>query len=404
MQRHSRTLKRPWRTRIGVSPVHCMNTTERQHQLPPLAGEAGAAFLLRAPAESSATIEHPAGVVRLIAEAPCLTVELHTTVETDAVRDECWRIAQEALDVHAATHRKAYATKHGDSSFTTWKLEPDGYTLTVTDTGESRWFVHAVGVVHSPPGSPPPPPPLPPVQPHPALRYYRLSQLSHDLFDAFRNAYLALEYLVSEVSQKGTRESEPDWLIRVLSGTLAAAIPSGIDIRSFVSSVYEHGRLPVFHAKAYRTVYLPQGIERSSVQGTFETLQLVLASIQHHQLDARIPQSWAQMSEEVEDAMARATYLSNQVAFKCGSQSIQADVVLEIVETPRHFGSIWARTQLLDPPSLPVLEAIDFLKDGSPQMDMKLPFGIPLVGVSKVRIELRQVQGSTKAPTRLHES
>lgn len=268
-----------------------MDIKEQHHQLPPLAGAAGAAFLLRTPAKSSAIIEHPAGVVRLVSGAPCLTVALLTTNETDSVRDECWRVAQEALDIHAATHRQAYATKRGDSSFIAWQSVPSGYLLTVTATGEGLWSARAQAVVHSPPGSPPPAPLPPPVQPHPAMRYYRLSQLSDDLFDAFRNAYLTLEYLVSEVSPKGRAESETNWLIRVLSGPLAAAVPNDIkvQVRSFMESVYTRGRLPVFHAKASKEIYLPQGPERSSVQHTFETLQRVLASIQHHRLDSRIP-------------------------------------------------------------------------------------------------------------------
>lgn len=62
------------------------------------------------------------------------------------------------------------------------------------------------------------------------------------------------------------------------------------------------------------------------------------------------------------------------------------------------------RTQLLDPPPFPVLETINLLKDGSEWIAMNLPYRIPLAGVSKIRIELRQAQGSTTAPSRKHDS
>jgi hypothetical protein len=147
------------------------------HHLPPLVGAAGAAFLLRTPAKVSATLGHEAGVVQLTMHAPCLTVSLGAFVAPDAVRDECWRVAQEALDVRAATHRDAYATKDVERNFITWQAEADGfYALSIVDTIQAHWQMHAELAVHSPPGAPPPPPP--PVQYHPALRYYRLSQLT----------------------------------------------------------------------------------------------------------------------------------------------------------------------------------------------------------------------------------
>ena len=374
------------------------------HHLPPLTGAIGAAFLLRTPAKTSATIEHNSGMVQLISGSQCLTVALSTTAAPDAVRDECWRVAQEALDVRAATHREAYATKDGERNFITWRAEADGYALSIIDTIQALWQMQGELVVNSPPGAPPPPPPPPPVQYHPALRYYRLSQFTDDLFDAFRNAYLALEYLVSEVSPKGPSESEQNWLVRVLGGPLASVLPGGIDVTSFVESIYKFGRLPLFHAKAYTTIYLPQGAERSTVLNTFEKLQLLLASIQHHQLSSRIASSWGQMSSQLTDAMARPTYLANQVAFAYGLQRVQLDVDFEIIEAPRHFGSIWGRTPFLDVPPFAALECVDLLKDGSDWITMDLPSIVPLVGVSKIQIVLRQVQGSAKAPSKLHAS
>lgn len=256
----------------------------------------------------------------------------------------------------------------------------------------------------SPPGVQPPPSPPPLIQHHPALRYYRLSQLSDDLFDAFRNAYLALEYLASEESPKGPNESEPKWLLRVLGGPLASILPGGIDVPVFVESAYKFGRLPLFHAKSYSTFYLPHGPERLTIQNTFETLQSILASIQHHRLNPRIAFGWGQMSEALNDAMARSTYLANEVVFSDGLQSNQVSATFEIVDNPRYFGSIWGRTELLHPPPFSALERIGLLKDDSDWISMALPAKIPLADVWRVRIELRLAQGNVKAPTRLHIS
>jgi len=91
------------------------------HQLPTFAGTGGAAFLLRSPATVSATIEHSEEVVLLSAGALCLVVQLNAEITSEALRDKCWRIVQEALDIRAATHRQAYATKSGDHEFITWQ-------------------------------------------------------------------------------------------------------------------------------------------------------------------------------------------------------------------------------------------------------------------------------------------
>ncbi len=181
-------------------------------------------------------------------------------------------------------------------------------------------------------------------------------------------------------------------------------LPGGIDVTAFVESVYKFGRLPLFHAKSYATIYLPHGPERSAVLNTFETLQELLASIPHHRLSRRIASGWGRMSDQVTDAMARAAYAANQVAFAYGSERVQVDVAFEVIETPRHFGSIWGRTPFLEAPPLAALERVEFLKDDSDWISMELPSIVPLTGVSKVQVALRQAQGNAKAPSKLHAS
>lgn len=47
-----------------------------------------------------------------------------------------------------------------------------------------------------------------------AFRYFRLSQTSDDLYDAFRNMYLSFELLLSSKHPLRSRERERDWLER----------------------------------------------------------------------------------------------------------------------------------------------------------------------------------------------
>jgi len=52
----------------------------------------------------------------------------------------------------------------------------------------------------------------------PGLRFYRLSQTSRDLYDAYRNLFLGLEALLDTACPKRADERERDWLLRAFSG------------------------------------------------------------------------------------------------------------------------------------------------------------------------------------------
>jgi hypothetical protein len=118
-------------------------------------------------------------------------------------------------------------------------------------------------------GNQKPDPPLP-NESHPSFRFFRLSQVSDDAFDAFRNAYLALESLFSDVVPMKMRpngkpdESEKAWLQRCLAGAaskvnLASFAPPGSQdpAEDLISEIYEATRTAVFHAKQDRRVLMP---------------------------------------------------------------------------------------------------------------------------------------------------
>ena len=110
---------------------------------------------------------------------------------------------------------------------------------------------------------------VPPVpsspQHHAGFRYFRLAQTTDDLFDAYRNMYLAFELLLSTHCPKMSREKEIDWLRRAISAA-SADIPLtglGIDeqtdlVETIINKVYQDARLPLFHAKEGRAFYIPQ--------------------------------------------------------------------------------------------------------------------------------------------------
>lgn len=100
-----------------------------------------------------------------------------------------------------------------------------------------------------------PPPPSPPAKWMPALRFYRLSQVSRSAHEAYRNLWLGLEALLSTAVPKARREREGDWLNRSLSEFTNVLVhhPASPDsskvVNDFIQTHYHGIRCNLFHAK-----------------------------------------------------------------------------------------------------------------------------------------------------------
>ena len=99
------------------------------------------------------------------------------------------------------------------------------------------------------------PTPLEPIW-NESFRYYRLSQSSTDLFEAYRNLFLAFEALLNTVCCKNRNEGEKEWLRRALSITnsricLKQFVPERISdpIKYIIDSQYVSVRCKLQHAK-----------------------------------------------------------------------------------------------------------------------------------------------------------
>lgn len=119
---------------------------------------------------------------------------------------------------------------------------------------------------------------------HPSMRYFRMSQTTTDLYDAFRNVYLALESLLSDIQPpfiEANGKPEGAWVLCALraaetllqaqtpprslraylqGGTTVAADPA----QEVKDELYSGTRTLVFHAKSGRDVALPQVLTRQT--------------------------------------------------------------------------------------------------------------------------------------------
>lgn len=96
-----------------------------------------------------------------------------------------------------------------------------------------------------------------------AFRYYRLSQASQDIFEAYRNLFLSLEALLNNIRPNLPKKPEGKWLKDALS-VIATKVPLANHapatvadpINYFMETQYENVRCRLFHAK-YPDALLP---------------------------------------------------------------------------------------------------------------------------------------------------
>lgn len=363
-------------------------------RLPELTGAAGAAFHLDRPAPDSVNIDHPEGLVTVRKGAACVTVALTALADIDAARASAWRVVQEAFDVLAARTRTALATSLGEREYMIWVRTGDAYDLTCVDTADAMWSMN----LQLSTSSAPVPPPTLPFRHHASLRFYRLSQLTPDLFDAYRNAYLALECLISDESPKGPSESELNWLKRVIRDSFATAIPSGLQVEPALDAIYRDGRNRVFHAKSGESFFVPQGPERQEVQMLFETLTLLLVCLLQHKLGPASACRWGNMSQSLYDSQARATFSFDELVLRHEALAISMPPTVNVIDSPRRFEQLWARVKVDRPAELHFLTDIELRRAGELWLELSLAESIPLTLVKTIALELNLHQHNVRAP------
>ena len=137
---------------------------------------------------------------------------------------------------------------------------------------------------------------------HPSFRFFRLSQASSDLFDAYRNGFLALESILSSIAAQHTgppAKGDSAWFRRALTaaGTivpLSAYVPPGTsDPVDFLHRyLYQETRSATFHAKTGRTVLLPRDeANRYVVTASLERLGRLYLALAEAHLGVRRPRS-----------------------------------------------------------------------------------------------------------------
>jgi len=209
------------------------------------------------------------------------------TADYEMALEDAISAAQEALDLIAAQGGQALTIEGAETGHIVWWTETRGIVLRDTAIRDLGFSFSATAEVRDAAGNLVTQPAPPPVPWHPSFRYFRISQTTGDLFDAYRNLYLAVESLLSTVvpirlnAAGGPAEGEGGWLRRALSQihpttvNLANYAVAGAanPVDAVYNDLYAGTRTQLFHSKAGRPILLPHTLSgRENVLASLERL------------------------------------------------------------------------------------------------------------------------------------
>lgn len=263
---------------------------------------AGGAFELVDPARESEVVDVDGWQVQVIGGERFVVARGASLGSYDDAFRAALIHAQKGLDLLALSGGNNLIIKGFDDDHLTWWSDASEITIRMVSLAPVNIDVPPVTVkVTDSSGHVVPPPEPNPLAWHESFRYFRLSQTTDDLFDAYRNAYLALESVLSSVAPQLTNpagrvtEREGDWFKRALVEAnkivpLASVVPSGTadPVQHLFDGLYVNMRSAMSHAKSGRRVLLPQDeSERRAVTDSLRVLVGLFLKLAESHLGAR---------------------------------------------------------------------------------------------------------------------
>jgi len=244
------------------------------------------------------------------------------SIETDysCALHLCANNLQLGLDLVSTTIGTHLVVSDFEDEQLVWWPTPDGLTIRHVFVASSTFDASLTGTVRDKDGNVVPPTVEPGLPWHESFRYYRLSQATTDLFDGYRNAYLALESLLSDIAPQRFKltgapaESEGKWFQRALSAAdaqynLAQWLPAGVadPVTYLFRNLYQGTRSALSHAKTGRPVLLPQtAADRANVLSSLKETLAIYQGIAAARLGVR----WrgASLASHASASMLRAVF------------------------------------------------------------------------------------------------
>lgn len=231
---------------------------------PSLGLSCGGAFTLASAASADASLALPGAEISIKAGQRDVVVRFEGAVSAEDAAYQSYQLAQKGLDMLSVLGQVDLAIQEAENEHLVWWSDPQGIVLRLTSTmtialsvGTPKVEIRDNNGDIIQPSSPQP-------SHHLAFRYYRLAQITEDLYDAYRNMYLAFESLLSSHFPKSRGERELVWLHRSLECARSEIVlddlvaPSQDIVETVIQVVYLEARLPLFHAKDGQGFFPPQ--------------------------------------------------------------------------------------------------------------------------------------------------
>jgi hypothetical protein len=236
----------------------------------------GAVFLLRKPANQCNPVSLNGWTTSVVGDQRAvITCGPSAATDPADVFAEALEAANSGLDYLSATGKThSLIVEATDDRILWWPDGSGGAVMRASATISMGFDMHATGVVTAPDGTVVHPPPPPPPIRHDILRFMRMAMTSGDLFDAYRNLFLAFECLLDDIHpHQSGRES--DWFKAALAAAdrlvpVAQLAPANEPdpIEWIYQNVYGAERSGLVHAKQRRGYLLPHDSASRAALGT----------------------------------------------------------------------------------------------------------------------------------------
>lgn len=260
----------------------------------------GAAFLLASRPTKDVLFPLDGGEIEIRQGGAYVVARFGPAPDATSAFSVGYRLTQQGLDMMSILGLHDAVTHGAEDDHLIWWTDASGLVLRAVSTVLLRFTVGPVTlIVRDKEGNM-----VLPVLSHPrhhvAFRFFRLAQTTDDLFDAYRNMYLAFEALLSTQCPKPDSEWEINWLRRALRSAApllrldALGLPPSPDlVEAILEKVYRDTRLPLFHAKEGRPYFTPQDTlaNRQAVEDALALLTQVVLRMAEAWFDARRPSS-----------------------------------------------------------------------------------------------------------------
>jgi hypothetical protein len=365
----------------------------------------GCVLMLRASPAISRAVNLPEGVeVEVRSGVPAVVVRGISATGHDSVMVQGPELANRALDLLTMSGAATMALADAWSCHVAWWPAAEGTVVRIWSSAALTMKVQAAAVVRGPDGAVRSAGTDVTPEWHASMRYLRMSEITDDLFDAFRNVYLALESLLNRLQPRTPPEKEGPWLRRALTWVHQTAgletylaAPAGDPVQAIYEELWTEVRNSVFHAKDPLRSFLPQDLaHRAQVAGAKDRYVQLYLDLAYREFGSRFPAGGVRISGYASRAAGDAMTSGCQIGFQAdpsredppGGPSldrpdITGPLTAEPAADPRgdSFSAVIARTPVRDLPGGAIVGRVFmFTADGQPAFARSLDGRLNLDG------------------------